>query len=333
MWPQYAQEYHPVELHELTLEELTGTRPTHRGTLMYLKQKGIPEDTIQFRDTGPQRGHLKKLVKAIEHDFYSGPVARHPEVQPPLGRGIRLRARDVGGPSQSRGYKPSSRSMASRELMTGRRDGRAAALFQRMKDRSDQYVVDESTAPGHYQQGSPYSEDHGQKLWQKSPWEAAAEDPLGLPDRAFEQPIPKPKPKPKLQNPAPVQRRGPPGYSQVDSIRQHQQAPRQPGSKPVKIGCTWKSEGNTLSKMRFHPGVRPYEMNYNRTARGWSQGNLQADDYEDGERYNPRPTSWSHEDGYSPQYGRQKSAEVARSRQVVQNVVGPRSWAGESDDL
>ncbi|XP_038060766.1 uncharacterized protein LOC119731639 [Patiria miniata] len=331
MWPQYAQEYHPVELHELSLEELTGTRPSHRGALMYLKQKGIPEYTVQFKDTGPQIGHLRKLVKAIEHDFYTGPVTRHPEVQPPPGRGVRLRPRDIiGGPSQSQRYN-SSRPMASRELMTGRRDGRAAALFQRMKDRSDQYVVEESPGQGYYQQQDPYgvdATDRGKRPWQRSPWEEAAEHPLGLPDRAFEPPVPKPKPKPKLQNPAQVQKRGPPGYSQVDSIRQRQQAPLKPGNKPVKIGCTWKGE---TSKMRFHSGVQPYEMDFNRTARGWSPGHIQTDHHRD--NFNQRPTSWGYEeDQYSPG-GRQRAAEVARSRQIVGNIVGPSSWGGESDDL
>ncbi|XP_033643761.1 uncharacterized protein LOC117303640 [Asterias rubens] len=373
MWPQHAQEIHPIQLHELSLEELTGTRPSHRGTLMYLKQRGIPADSIHFAEIGPHRGPLKNLVRAIEHDFYTGPVTRHPEVQPPFGRNLRLRAKEVIGPSQrqlNKGYHP-GRAMSSRELMTGRRDGRAATLFQRMKDRSDQYVVDESTVPAPHH--DPYDQGYAERgrPWQRSPWEAAAEHPLGLPDDAFHPPIPKAKPKPKLQNPVAVKQRGPPGYNEVDSIRQRQQGPRQTNTKPVKIGCTWKRGSDNT---RFHGGVQPY-MNYNRAAKGWNPNQFQSDaeasysdqsnEYDEADSwsggrgdprspkkigpqggfsdFNTRPKSWQqHEDDYrtplqerqgNHHQGRPRANDVARSRQMVRNVVGPKTRRDESDDL
>lgn len=200
-----------------------------------------------------------------------------------------------------------------------------------MKDRSDQYVVEDTTMPAQHQQ-DPYGQNYqgqGNRVWQQSPWDAAAENALGLPDKAFEQPTPKPKPRPKLQNPAPVQQRGPPVYSEVDSIRQHQR----PGKAP-QIGCSWKGE---TSSTRFHSGVRPYEMDYNLKAKGWSwnlqsaakgSGQAHGRGYDDSDA---RPKSWVQEDGYSQ--ARPRGRDVARSRQVVSHALGGSAWGGESDDL
>ncbi|XP_071953703.1 uncharacterized protein [Antedon mediterranea] len=339
MWKPYAEEY------GVSMYELTGY-PASKGRMMYMKQQAgyeIPHNELQY---APESQKFKQYEpKPVRHtsqskDYYVNPQHMAEEDRP-----------------KRRTVSPSRPKIQSKELITGKRGSRAAEMFVRAREHTDQHVVDDD------------------KVFKKkqvrnySPWEETFREVTISADKTYEEPATR-----KFQNvtspriPRKVQQR-----SQERSIEQVDYSYTN-GFRP-RSTKSWKGDSERLK--RFHREVEPFKMNYNRAPTGWANSSECSEDafdlgildtqlpksefristkkarQEKLSDFNARPKSWV-QDYYEEEEEEEIIPSTAvRSRRVqfeqhstsprisrhnqsalkIRPVKGPKMWLPQSEDL
>ncbi|XP_033101476.1 uncharacterized protein LOC117104704 [Anneissia japonica] len=348
MWQSYAEEY------GTSMHELSG-QPASRGRLMYLKQQAtyeLPQNELLHAPISTKLQYSEpKTVKHTSQmvDVYVNPQHLVEEDRP-----------------KRRTLSPSRPKVQSKELLTGKRGSRAAEMFVRAREHTDQHVIDEEKVTKRRQaRNCP-------------PWGATFGYPTINVDEPYDEPVSK-----KFQNvtsPS-LPRKPKPKTKPIEQVDYSYSNGYRPRSSDL-----WKSRPTDSERLkRFHKDVEPYKMNYNRAPTGWANssessdldafdlGSIDAQLPKEEFRprmfttktrqgrlrdYNSRPRSWSQDyddDVTEPRDEVMASAETVRSRRVqfeehsksprqsrkskfapkFRQVAGPKNWFGlpQSEDL
>lgn len=338
-----------LDAHARGIEELSGKRPV-RGRSMYIENQqtlsGVIDDTRIY--TRPHRNPLARRPVSIHFGTLSKDIMagnyvtgwEQPREQSDVGQQIIFSAgqklehqqsypqrSNAGGrrPFGRYGSRPSSDST---ELVGGSpaynpKGNRAADMFKRAKEHTDQFAIDDEAITPQAVQKARHGGVDDYDLPKQKVKSQQQSRPVARPAaRPVSQPAPKPvSPAASYSTDygAPQQRQQQQQQQQQQAQRQQQpqrqQQQQQPARQPAPqqsyantygqtgngpkynaktrqhanqqqpaTGCTWGKDN--VSK-KFHSGVQPYEDSYNRSAQGWSSQYRDTLSDEDIDVYDP----------------------------------------------